>query len=108
MLKHLENLDGRLESIDSRLMPIAQVAQYLIDSGLLEQLVRQQTTNPTNELEEYLDKEQVKDYLGIGETTYYRWVKMGKLNPRGGKGQHRYYRRDVRELMERRRYRKRG
>ncbi len=89
---------------------------------LLEKLVEQQEANraccravqqqPPSitpvELEEYLDKEQVKDYLDIRETTYYRWVKQGKLNPRGGKGQHRYYKQDIRELMERRKYRKRG
>lgn len=86
---------------------------------LMERLVALQTVDRRHEryvlpatnvdhLEEYLDKEQVKDYLGIGEATYYRWVREGKLNPRGGKGQHRYYKRDIRALMEQRRYRYRG
>lgn len=121
MLKHLENLEGRIQSIDEHLKPIAQIADFLIESGLLEQLVEllpkldesqlvqsQKTPLKKESLEPYLNKEQVKDYLGIKETAYYEWIKDGRLKPRGGKGQHKYYLSDIRELMEHRKYRYRG
>ena len=48
------------------------------------------------------------DYLNIKDTAYYRWVKEGKLKPRGATGPHKYYLNDIKKLMEQRKYRKRG
>ncbi|SEL93427.1 helix-turn-helix domain-containing protein [Parapedobacter koreensis] len=84
------------------------VALQEADHRLCRVVLQPGADTSADELEDYLDKQQVKDYLGIGEATYYRWVREGKLNPRGGKGQHRYYKRDIRELMEARKYRYRG
>ena len=44
---------------------------------------------------EQLTRQQVKDYLGIGEATYKRRVKDGTLKPLKLPGGHRYYKRDL-------------
>ncbi len=61
---------------------------------------------PPGQLIPWITAEQVMEYLGIKETAYYRWVDKEILQPRGP-GEHRYYLSDIRELMERRTYRKR-
>ncbi len=54
----------------------------------------------------WIGKKQVMDYLEITHSTYCRWVEEGFLQPRGP-GVHRYYERDILELMEHRNLRKR-
>lgn len=58
-------------------------------------------------LEAWLSKQQVMDYLGIKNSTYYRWVAAGVLVPRGGAGEDKFYLSDIRKLIAERRYRKR-
>lgn len=60
------------------------------------------------ELEDWLDKEGVKRYLKITNSTYYRWVQSGKLKPRGNIGAHRYYKSDLVALLAQRKLRYRG
>lgn len=112
MLKHNETITGRLESIDTNLTALTESIRRIEKS--VAAYLRETAENPANatqaeeRLERLLDKEDVKEYLGIKDTAYYRWVKNGKLKPRGGKGQHRYYPSDINKLMEQRKYRKRG
>ncbi len=67
-----------------------------------------ETAAPQEELEEWLDKEAVMCYLRIKASTYYRWVRQGKLKPRGTDGGHRYFKDDLQEIFERRQMRQRG
>ncbi|RQP15261.1 MAG: DNA-binding protein [Parapedobacter sp.] len=110
MPKHLKPIVDRLESIDGKLTTLTEAVLRLTKNDLPTATAGQRAPEdvPADGLEPWLDKEQVKDYLGIKDTAYYRWVKQGKLNPRGAKGRHRYFPGDIRELMEQRTYRKRG
>ena len=63
--------------------------------------------NQSEELEEWMTKEEVMTYLKISNTTYYRWIQEGKLKPRGT-GEHRYYKRDLKVILQARKYRERG
>lgn len=123
MLKHLESVDGRLASIDNNVATLTETVQQLIKkdfllvisaeylpqlASYLAETLEKQAAAPIDELEPLLDKTQVMDYLDIKDTAYYRWVKEGKLKPRGGNGRHRYFLSDIKKLMEQRTYRKRG
>ena len=124
MLKHKEHISGRLDSIDANLAALSETVQRLekgileaistehfrlLVSCLLELVDNRGVAKPEESvLEPLLDKLEVMEYLGIKDTAYYRWVKQGKLKPRGGKGQHKYYLSDIKALMEQRKYRKRG
>jgi predicted DNA-binding transcriptional regulator AlpA len=51
--------------------------------------------------DELLTRQEVKDYLGISESTYKRKVKQGSLKPQKFPGGDRFYKSDLRyELME--------
>ncbi|RZM23914.1 MAG: DNA-binding protein [Pedobacter sp.] len=51
--------------------------------------------------DQLLSRQDVKDYLGISESTYKRKVKQGILNPRKLPGGDRYYKSELKfELME--------
>lgn len=104
MLKHHETIVGLLKSINSSLVTLNEAVQLLLPHPMQKAPM----AAPAEKLEPLLNKEQVMDYLDIKETAYYRWVKDGKLTPRGGKGQHKYYPNDIKKLMEQRKYRKRG
>ena len=112
MLKHDETIVGLLRSIDTNLATLnetMQRAERSVVSYLEKTTETPDSTRQADEkLEPLLDKEQVMEYLGIKDTAYYRWVKNGKLKPRGGKGRHNYYPGDIKALMEQRKYRKRG
>ncbi|HWV72964.1 MAG TPA: helix-turn-helix domain-containing protein [Pseudosphingobacterium sp.] len=56
----------------------------------------------------WLDKWEVMDYLRITESTYYRWIQKGVIQPRGGSGQHRFFKNDLHQLFEKRKHRERG
>lgn len=112
MLKHNETITGRLESIDTNLAALNESIQRLeknVASYLLKTVPSTaHAAQEEEKLEPLMDKQEVMNYLDIKETAYYRWVKKGKLKPRGGKGQHKYYPSDIKALMEQRKYRKRG
>lgn len=59
------------------------------------------------QLPPWLGKQEVMDYLRITESTYYRWIDMGLLEPRGPEGQDRYFKDDLIALFEKRKLRKR-
>ncbi len=106
MEKQFEKLNSHLSNIDFRLLPIAQVAQYLIDSGLLENLAAQlpeistflHRTFPSEESKLFMAD--VIHYLGISERSYYRKVAAGKLVPRKWEGPDFFYRSDLDEERE--------
>jgi len=112
MLNHSENLDGRLASIDDNLRPLAAVAVYLLESGLLEQLVKHlpelaafiRRTFPRDEPKMHLPE--VLKYLGFSERTYYRRIADGKLIPRKWEGPDFFYPSDLEE--ERKESKRRG
>ena len=101
MLKHLENLDANLRNIESRLAPIAEVAEKLLDSGLLDKLTEQlpeiiqfiRRTFPTEQPKMYMPD--VIRHLGISDRTYYRKISEGKLVPRKWEGPDFFYRSDL-------------
>jgi len=101
MLKHIESLDGRLQSIEENLRPIAAVAISLIESGLLEQLAEYlpeiaafiRRTFPKDEPKMHLPE--VLKYLGLSERTYYRRIADGKLTPRKWEGPDFFYPSDL-------------
>jgi|SRR5690606_35194872 len=112
MLKHFEELDGRLASIEDNLRPLAAVAIYLMESGVLEQLTKHlpeiisfiRRNLPTDEPKLFLAD--VIDHLGISERTYYRKVADGKLVPRKWEGPDFFYPSDLEE--ERKESKRRG
>lgn len=70
-------------------------------------LMVHQTTKPTYcsacmemELEKWMSKQEVMDYFKISKSTYYRWVKQGKLLPRKRFGEDRYFKRDILKLLQ--------
>jgi len=54
----------------------------------------------------WMSKQEVMDYLRITESTYYRWLEMGLLEPRGPEGQDRYFKEDLQTIFEKRKHRK--
>ena len=96
---------ARIEKCMEQLIEIQQQHLSLLTS--FYELVRTGTEPVPDHLEPWLGKGQVMEYLKITESTYYRWVEQGKLQPRG-EGEHRYYRSDIAAFMERRKYRQRG
>ncbi len=103
----MENMDGRLASIEGNLTAIAHVFIKLDESGLLEQLAKNlpeiiafiRRTFPPEEAKLFLPD--VIEYLGISPRTYYRKVAQGKLTPRKWEGPDFFYRRDLeKERME--------
>lgn len=52
-----------------------------------------------------LDIEQVRTILGIGRTTYYRFVNSGKLIPRKIGNRHCYYLQDLEEMIQESKFR---
>jgi len=61
-----------------------------------------------NNSKRLLSKQEAMDYLGITESTYYRWINDNKLRPRGAPGRDHYYENDLLALKDRRRHRERG
>ncbi len=87
-LQHSHNI---LKSIDSKIC--SKSASQSEDEKVVNRLFR---------------KREAMEYLGITESTYYRWINEEKLKPRGGPGQDYYYESDLLLLKTRRRYRQRG
>lgn len=56
----------------------------------------------SRELEEWLSKWEVMEYLKISKTTYYRWRKEGKLIPRNAVGEDRFLWDDMKNVMKKR------
>lgn len=54
-----------------------------------------------------LNKQETMDYLGITNSTYYRWIQEGKLRPRGLPGQDYFYESELIFLKSRLQYRER-
>ncbi len=112
MKNQLEKLDNSLNNIDFRLAPIAQVAQFLIESGLLENLAEHlpeiitlmRRMFPAEETKLFMAD--VIHYLGISERSYYRKVAEGKLVPRKWEGPDFFYGSDLAE--ERKESKRRG
>lgn len=71
------------------------------------QICRQETECSCHQALGLLDKQEVMAYLKITESTYYRWIRKGLLQPRGVDGQHRFFKQDLAPLFERRKYRER-
>ncbi|WP_262247643.1 hypothetical protein [Parapedobacter soli] len=105
MLNHFEEFDGRLKSIAENLRPIAAVATYLLESGLLGQLANNlpeiisfiRRNFPTEEPKFFMAD--VLKHLGISERSYYRKVAEGKLVPRKWEGPDFFYRSDLEEEL---------
>lgn len=74
---------------------------------LLEETLANREPQELDNLKDYLDKEQVLKYFKITDSTYYRWIAMGRLKPYGTNGALRFKKEDLLKLMERRRYRER-
>jgi len=112
MLNHFEKFDGQLKSIGENLRPVAAVAAYLLESGVLEQLTKHlpeiisfiRRNFPTDEPKLFLPD--VLHYLSISERSYYRKVAEGKLVPRKWEGPDFFYPSDLEE--ERRESKRRG
>ena len=101
--KQLAVQEQTLESIAHSLKPISQLAQSLLDSGLLENLAKHlpeiiqfiHRTFPTEQPKMYMPD--VLRHLGISDRTYYRKVADGKLKPRKWEGPDFFYRSDLEE-----------
>lgn len=52
--------------------------------------IHKQVTEPSNELQEWLSKDEVIEYFRITPATYYRWINKGVLIPCSTFGEHRY------------------
>lgn len=103
-----EHIISIIIRIDQTLSTISQQIDDLTNFFEQDGPVSEKQPCPcTQTLEPYLDKQEVMKYLRIRETTYYRWVQEGKLQPRGP-GDDKFFLRDIHELMERRKYRHRG
>lgn len=107
MKHHFEKLCSILNNIVFNLKPIADVAQFLIKSGLLEDLAKRlpeiidfmRHTFPAEEPKLFMAD--VLRYLGISPRTYYRKIRKGKLIPRKWEGPDFFYPSDLEtELKE--------
>lgn len=67
---------------------------------LLSTILSEVRGNSNKSEEEKMTREDVKAYLGIGETTYKLRVKDGSLNPRKLPGGHLYYKSELIEARE--------
>ncbi|MCL4640306.1 MAG: helix-turn-helix domain-containing protein, partial [Olivibacter sp.] len=86
---------------------IVNLLQAIYELLQVYRMYYEATQSPSSPTPEWLDKQEVMTYLKITESTYYRWVKKGILQPRGSGGQHRFFREDLVFLFERRKYRER-
>src|SRR5690606_30973838 len=97
---------------EENLRPLAAVAVYLMESGLLEQLAKNlpeivafiRRTFPTDEPKMFMAD--VLDHLGISPRSYYRKVAEGKLTPRKWEGPDFFYPSDLED--ERKESKRRG
>lgn len=87
----LQQILEKLTQIEQALVRLSQ----LIARGL------------SDNLEEWLTKEQAMEYLGIKRSTYYRWVADGILKPRGDAGEDKFFKADLAALVRERGKRKR-
>ncbi|MBD1431779.1 helix-turn-helix domain-containing protein [Sphingobacterium sp. DN00404] len=55
-----------------------------------------------------LSAKDVQTLFTIGHSTYYRWIKSGRLTPTIVNGRHYYRKEEIIALLEKRRYRNRG
>ena len=112
MKNQFENLNNNLSNINFHLSLLREVAQILIETGLLEQLAKHlpelvvylRCVLPKDEPKMYLAD--VLNHLGISERTYYRRVAEGKLVPRKWDGPDFFYPSDLAE--ERKESKRRG
>lgn len=108
----VENLNNNLSNINFHLVNLDQAARILIETGLLDQLVKHlpelvayiRRTFPVEEPKLYLPD--VLDYLGISRRSYFRKVASGDLVPRKWDGPDFYYPSDLEQ--ERKESRRRG
>lgn len=99
----VENLNNNLSNINFHLVNLDQAARILIESGLLEQLVKHlpeliafiRSTFPKKETKMFMPD--VIDHLGISKRTYQRKVADGKLVPRKWEGPDFFYPSDLEE-----------
>ena len=112
LAQHLTKMIRYSDPIMKLLQLIVSLLQQILDklTRIEQALIRLSkliARGLSDDLEEWLTKEQAMQYLGITRSTYYRWVSKGILKPRGGAGEDKFFKADLLALVKERGKRKR-